>query len=289
MDREDVPPAESHSSDPVAMLSWLIGAGVDETIGDVPLDRYALSKQGATQTHTQKPDVKPVAPARAAAPNTVPAASPASPASPSQSAASQTAAALANAATELAALRAAVESFDGCSLKSTAKTTVFADGNPDAGLMVIGEAPGGDEDRQGLPFVGVSGKLLDRMLESIGLTRDNAYITNVIPWRPPGNRKPTPEEVALCTPFLERHVALMRPEVILMVGGLSAKTLLNRSEGITRLRGRWEEVQVPGLDSAVPAIATFHPAYLLRSPQQKRLAWRDLLAVKQKLGANTPA
>ena len=206
-----------------------------------------------------------------------------------QSAASQSAAALAQAATTLDGLRRALESFDGCGLKSTAKSTVFADGNPEARLMVIGEAPGGDEDRQGLPFVGVSGKLLDRMLESIGLTRETAYITNVIPWRSPGNRKPTPEEVALCTPFLERHIALMRPEVILMVGGLSAKTLLNRSEGITRLRGRWEDVATPGLETPIPAIATFHPAYLLRSPQQKRLAWRDLLAVKQKLDLNAPA
>lgn len=185
----------------------------------------------------------------------------------------------------LADLKAAIEAFAGCSLKSTAKNTVFADGNPEARLMVIGEAPGGDEDRQGLPFVGVSGQLLDKMLESIGYTRDTAYITNVVPWRPPGNRKPTPEEVAVCTPFLERHVALIKPAVILMVGGLSAKTLLNRAEGITRLRGRWENVATPGLDTPIPAIATFHPAYLLRSPQQKRLAWRDLLAVKQKLDA----
>jgi uracil-DNA glycosylase family 4 len=129
----------------------------------------------------------------------------------------------------------------------------------------------------------VAGKLLDRMLGSIGYSRETAYIINVIPWRPPGNRNPTPEEVAICTPFLERHVALVKPEVILMVGGLSAKTLLNRPEGITRLRGRWEAVSTPGLEQPIPAIATFHPTYLLRSPQQKRLAWRDLLAVKEKL------
>ena len=121
------------------------------------------------------------------------------------------------------------------------------------------------------------------MLESIGFTRETAYITNVIPWRPPGNRTPTSEEVALCVPFLERHIALIKPEVVLMVGGLSAKTLLNRAEGITRLRGRWNEITLPGLDAPIPAIATFHPAYLLRSPQQKRLAWHDLLAVKAKL------
>jgi len=282
MDREDTSSTDSPAQDPLAVLNWFIGAGVDEAIGDVPLDRYALSKSAVPAAKAPAVKPKPPLPPRQQA-------APAQPAPMPPSAGSQSAAAMANAATDLAALRAAVESFDGCSLKSTAKSTVFADGNPDARLMVIGEAPGGDEDRQGLPFVGVSGKLLDRMLGSIGLTRESAYITNVIPWRPPGNRKPTPEEVALCTPFLERHVALMQPEVILMVGGLSAKTLLNRSEGITRLRGRWDDVQVPGLDHAVPAIATFHPAYLLRSPQQKRLAWRDLLAVKQKLDSAAPA
>ena len=283
MDQESTPHADNPPADPLAVLTWLIDAGVDETIGDVPLNRYDLSQPVSAAARA------PVAPPRESQSLRRPSVPNAQPIPVPQSAASQTAAASASAATDLASLRAAVENFDGCSLKSTAKNTVFADGNPEARLMVIGEAPGGDEDRQGLPFVGVSGKLLDRMLESIGLNRDSAYITNVIPWRPPGNRKPTPEEVALCTPFLERHVALMRPEVILMVGGLSAKTLLNRSEGITRLRGRWEEVQVPGFDSAIPAIATFHPAYLLRSPQQKRLAWRDLLAVKQKLDASATA
>jgi uracil-DNA glycosylase family 4 len=277
-DRTTPPGRSDKPLDPVGILTWLIESGADEAIGDAPLNRYVLSqskpKAAAPQLHTVRE--RPAAPAARPAPVTMP-----------QSAASQSAAALAGAATTLDGLRTALESFEGCSLKTTAKSTVFADGNPEARLMVIGEAPGGDEDRQGLPFVGVSGKLLDRMLESIGLTRDTAYITNVIPWRPPGNRKPTPEEVALCTPFLERHIALMQPEVILMVGGLSAKTLLDRSEGITRLRGRWEEVQTPGLDAPVPAIATFHPAYLLRSPQHKRLAWRDLLAVKQKLDSSS--
>lgn len=261
------------------LLRFYIDAGVDETIGSVPLDRYALSK-------VKKPSPQvPAAPSQpqSAAGPTPRAAAPTAPRAAPVSVAGQSAVASASAATTLAELRAALEAFEGCSLKSTAKNTVFADGNPESRLMVIGEAPGGDEDRQGLPFVGVSGKLLDKMLESIGYTRETFYITNVVPWRPPGNRKPTPEEVALCTPFLERHVALIKPEVILMVGGLSAKTLLNRAEGITRLRGKWENVETPGLDTPVPAIATFHPAYLLRSPQQKRLAWRDLLAVKQKL------
>lgn len=277
--------APSNALPPEQALSFYLDAGVDESIGTEPVDRYALSLAAAK------------APKPARQPNTAPAQSPpitreaarpnpAASAAPS-SVASQSAMASAAAATSLVELRAAVEAFDGCSLKATAKSTVFADGNPEGRLMVIGEAPGGDEDRQGLPFVGVSGKLLDLMLESIGLTRETFYITNIIPWRPPGNRKPTPEEVALCVPFIERHIALVKPEVILMVGGLSAKTLLNRTEGITRLRGRWESVATPGLDNPIPAMATFHPAYLLRSPQQKRFAWRDLLAVKEKLDGDT--
>ena len=269
-------PAENISPD--AVLRFYLESGVDEAIGEEPLDRYVLSKKPPTAA-------SPVAqaapttdrPARWSASGAV------TPTTAPPNADAQTATAAAAAANTLADLRAALEAFDGCALKATAKSTVFADGNPDSQLMVIGEAPGGDEDRQGLPFVGVSGKLLDRMLESIGFMRDNVYISNIIPWRPPGNRKPTPEEVGLCVPFIKRHVVLVKPQVILMVGGLSAKTFFNRTEGITRLRGRWEEVELPGLDSSIPAMATFHPAYLLRSPQQKRLAWRDLLEVKEKL------
>jgi len=258
------------------LLRFYIESGVDETIGDVPVDRYALSKAAKPAAASPPPTTPAVQHARAQS-------APSAPISAPVSAAGQSAVTAAAAADSLQALREAIQAFEGCALKSTAKNTVFADGNPDSRLMVIGEAPGADEDRQGLPFVGVSGQLLDRMLESIGYTRETFYITNVVPWRPPGNRKPTPEEVAMCTPFLERHIALIKPQVILMVGGLSAKTLLNRAEGITRLRGRWESVATPGLDAPVPAMATFHPAYLLRSPQQKRLAWRDLLEVKQKL------
>ena len=269
-------PAENISPD--AVLRFYLGSGVDEAIGEAPLDRYALSKKPPTAASPVAQAVPAMdRPARRSASGAVtPTTAPPNPDA-------QTAAAAAAAANTLADLRAALEAFDGCALKATAKSTVFADGNPDSQLMVIGEAPGGDEDRQGLPFVGVSGKLLDRMLESIGFMRDNVYISNIIPWRPPGNRKPTPEEVGLCVPFIERHVVLVKPQVILMVGGLSAKTFFNRTEGITRLRGRWEELALPGLDSSIPAMATFHPAYLLRSPQQKRLAWRDLLEVKEKL------
>jgi len=268
---------------PDEALRFYLDVGVDETTGSTPLDRYALSKASAKAAKLPPPAVA-VSPPKASAVAQRPgAASSATSHGAPQSAIGQSAAITAAAAMSLKELKAAVEAFDGCALKSTAKSTVFADGNPDGRLMVIGEAPGSDEDRQGLPFIGVAGKLLDRMLGSIGYSRETAYIINVIPWRPPGNRNPTPEEVAICTPFLERHVALVKPEVILMVGGLSAKTLLNRPEGITRLRGRWEAVSALGLEQPIPAIATFHPTYLLRSPQQKRLAWRDLLAVKEKL------
>ncbi|MDE0801110.1 MAG: uracil-DNA glycosylase [Rhodospirillaceae bacterium] len=268
---------------PDEALRFYLDVGVDETIGSTPLDRYALSKASAKASKPPPPGVA-VSPTKASAVAQRPgaAASVTSHGAP-QSAVGQSAAITAAAATSLKELKAAVEAFEGCALKSTAKSTVFADGNPAGRLMVIGEAPGSDEDRQGLPFIGVAGKLLDRMLSSIGYSRETAYIINVIPWRPPGNRNPTPEEVAICAPFLERHVALVKPEVILMVGGLSAKTLLNRPEGITRLRGRWEAVSTPGLEQPIPAIATYHPTYLLRSPQHKRLAWRDLLAVKEKL------
>jgi DNA polymerase len=166
-------------------------------------------------------------------------------------------------------------------------TLVFGDGNPNADVMFIGEAPGADEDREGRPFVGVSGQLLDRMIASIGLDRDSAYITNILPWRPPGNRQPTPGEVAACLPFIQRHIQLVAPKVLVLVGGTSAKTLLGRKEGIMRLRGRWlayQPEQRTGFESEpIPTLATFHPAFLLRTPGQKANAWRDLLMVKQKL------
>jgi uracil-DNA glycosylase len=187
---------------------------------------------------------------------------------------------LATGAGTLEALRAALGVFDGCPLKQTAMNLVFADGNPQAKLMVIGEGPGAEEDRQGLPFVGVSGQLLDRMLACIGLDRTKAYITNVLFWRPPGNRTPTPSEIAACLPFVERHIELVDPDYLLLVGGISAKTLLGRSEGILKLRGRWAHYQHVGLARPIPALASLHPAYLLRQPAQKRLAWRDLLALQ---------
>jgi DNA polymerase len=186
-------------------------------------------------------------------------------------------------AASLEALRLAIGRFEGCALKLTATSLVFADGNPQARLMVVGEAPGAEEDRRGLPFVGRAGQLLDRMLAAIGLDRTHVYITNVLPWRPPGNRQPSTGEIAACLPFVHRHIALVRPRVLVMAGGTSAKALLATSEGITRLRGRWFELAVPGLEAPVSAMAIYHPAYLLRQPALKRDAWRDLLKIRKAL------
>jgi DNA polymerase len=187
------------------------------------------------------------------------------------------------AALSLDALRRAVADFDGCALKRHATTTVFADGNPEARIMLIGEAPGAEEDRLGLPFVGASGQLLDRMLATIGLDRSLVYITNVLFWRPPGNRKPTATEIAVCHPFVERHVALVRPELLVIVGGTASAALLPGSEGITRLRGRFLSLEISGIARPVQAIAMYHPSFLLRSPERKREAWQDLLAIQSRL------
>ena len=186
-------------------------------------------------------------------------------------------------AADLGALKAALEAFDGCPLKATATNLVFADGNPEGRVMIIGEGPGAQEDRQGLPFVGVSGQLLDQMLKCIGLDRQSAYITNMLFWRPPGNRTPTAAEIAACLPFVERHIELADPDLLLLTGGMSAKTLLGRSEGILRLRGHWRPYQHAGLARPIPALPSLHPAYLLRQPQQKRLAWHDLISLKRAL------
>lgn len=183
----------------------------------------------------------------------------------------------------LDALRERFATFDGCPLRRMATNFVFADGSPDAPLMIIGEAPGEDEDRQGKPFVGRAGQLLDRMLAAIGRDRQSAYISNILPWRPPGNRTPSAAEIAICLPYIHRHIALKKPEILVFAGGIAAKTLLDTSKGITKLRGRWTAVTVPGLDEPIPALPLFHPAYLLRQPAQKRLAWRDLLMVEKAL------
>ena len=185
--------------------------------------------------------------------------------------------------TNLRDLRSVISEYEGCSLKNTANNLVFSDGEENATIMLVGEAPGADEDRQGKPFVGVSGQLLDRMLASIGLDRASIYISNIIPWRPPGNRQPTPNEIDLCLPFIKRHIQLIDPKVLVLVGGTAAKSLLNKKEGIMRLRGRWFEYDVDGGDTTIPAFPIFHPAFLLRSPVQKSNAWKDLIQIKSKL------
>ena len=196
--------------------------------------------------------------------------------------ATATARELAAKAQTLEELKEAIRQFEGLSLKATATNLVFADGSPEARLMLIGEAPGAEEDRRGLPFVGAAGQLLDRMLAAIGHDRTNSYITNIVNWRPPGNRKPSPAEMALCQPFIDRHIALINPALIVLLGDTAAKTLTNRTEGITRLRGKWFTWSKPD-GGTIPLLPTFHPAFLLRSPSQKREAWMDLLAAKRKL------
>jgi len=191
----------------------------------------------------------------------------------------------AQSADSLDQLRHLLGSFEGCNLRLTAKNLVFADGNPEADIMLVGEAPGRDEDIQGLPFVGRSGQLLDRMLAAIGLDRSSVYIANVVPWRPPGNRTPTPQETELCKPFIQRQIELADPKVLVFLGAASAKTLLGVQDGIRRLRGRWMEYDAHG--RRIPCLATYHPAYLLRSPLEKRLSWRDFLEVKSRTASLT--
>ncbi len=187
----------------------------------------------------------------------------------------------AGSAKNLDELRTLMENFAGCTLRATATQLVFADGNPKARVMFVGEAPGRDEDLAGLPFVGRSGKLLDRMMAAIGLDRTQAYIANVVPWRPPGNRTPTPQETAICLPFIRRQIELVDPDILVCLGQPSTQTLLETKEGITKTRGRWFKYHTGRRE--IRALATYHPAFLLRSPLQKRLAWRDFLALKKAL------
>lgn len=188
-------------------------------------------------------------------------------------------------AENLAMLKSIVENFEGCGLKSTAKSTVFGAGNEKASIMLIGEAPGADEDRIGLPFVGKSGQLLDKMLFSVGIKREDVFITNVLPWRPPGNRPPTDAEIAVCLPFLKRQIELVNPDMILLLGGSAASTVLDTAEPISKLRGRWLEYNL-SLNAKIPALATFHPAYLLRNCAQKAKSWSDFLRLLKKLKEN---
>jgi uracil-DNA glycosylase len=270
-------------------LEWYRDMGAGALVGEQAADRFRSPEamQAPEPRRARPPAGVPQARPQQPAPGTAPqaAARPAAePVLQSAAAVAQSAREIAAACTSLAELEAALAAFDGCGLKETALNLCFADGNPKARLMLIGEAPGAEEDRQGKPFVGASGKLLDRMLATIGLDRDTVYITNVIYWRPPGNRSPTQAEIAACQPFLERQIALLEPDLIVFVGGIAARALLGVNEGVTKLRGRrFSYVAQDG--RSVPAMVMFHPAYLLRTPAQKRLAWRDLLAIRSQRDA----
>ncbi len=264
----------------LAALNFYIDAGVDEVIGSRPVDRFAESK--AVSPEAARTSV--MAPARPPVSSQPSSQSSSRPSGQAQTEAEASARTLAAGASDLATLREVMMGFDLCPLKKTAANTVFGAGNPAARVMLIGEAPGADEDRQGKPFVGVSGQLLDRMLASIGLDRSSVYITNMLAWRPPGNRKPTLEETTMCLPFIRRHIELVAPKILVFVGGTSATTLLERRDGITRMRGRWFEYPSNGdQPMTIAAMPIFHPAYLLRNPSLKRQAWIDLLAIKARL------
>jgi DNA polymerase len=256
--------------DALAALSLQIAWGADEALDETPIDRTRPAAPAARMAKAM------VAPAAAtpivAAPSPAPA--------PRQSVVAR-AHAVAQAANSVAELREALARFTDCPLAATATHLVFSDGNPEAGLVLVGEAPGAEEDLSGKPFVGTSGKFLDRMLASVGLDRSRYLITNLIPWRPPGNRAPTDAEVLMCLPFLQRHLALLRPRIVVTLGALSTHALTGTDIGIRKLRGKWRVL--PGVDPAPRLLPMLHPAYLLRTPGAKRDAWQDLLALRRAL------
>ena len=255
--------------DPVSMLKWYAECGVDETISNTSTNWFEVSeniKINQPVSGTSSPASKTVSP----------------PPLSTHKENIESAQRVAAEATTLDELKEAILAFDGCSLKNTASNTVFFDGNVNSDIMLIGEAPGAEEDRVGKPFVSEAGQLLDRMFAAIGKTReDHYYITNMLPWRPPGNRKPTDAECEICLPFVKRHIELFKPKMIILIGGTSASSLLNVNTGISKLRGKWTEYQVG--DEMVPMIPIFHPAYLLRQPQFKKQTWHDLLSIKERL------
>ena len=262
------------------LLAFYLEAGVDCALGDEPINRLADPDAAPPPREAVVREAPPKAPFQSA-----PAVPPPRPdATMAPEAAIGSARELARTAPTLEELRALLENFDGCALRHTATRLVFADGNPQARIMFVGEAPGRDEDIEGLPFVGRSGKLLDLMIAAIGLDRTSAYIANVIPWRPPGNRTPTPQETQICLPFTLRQIELANPDLLVCLGGPSSQTLLGVKDGIKRTRGRWFTFHTGTRE--IRAIATFHPAYLLRSPLEKRFAWRDLLAIRKALDAS---
>src|SRR5271166_2725355 len=274
---EDAKPAALDTATAAAALRWWSSAGVTIAVEETPRNRFderaeriarseaavlTTAAPQARETHSEPPRDRPVSPPAAEA----------------------AAHALAASSPDLETLRSNLERFEGCALKGTATQLVFGDGAPGSRVMFVGEAPGGDEDRIGRPFVGRAGQLLDRMLKSIGLDRDHVYIANVVPWRPPGNRTPTLEETQACLPFIKRQIELAAPEILVCLGGSAAQTLLGVREGITRARGVWTPYPC-GDGRTLRALAMFHPAFLLRQPGQKRQAWRDLRALAKELGA----
>ena len=266
----------------LANLRWQVEMGAVEGITDAPVDRFspagqilpppAAARTATTRTppsaaaDTVRPEIRKVASASAAATR-----------------------AIAEGCGTINALRQALEDFDGSPLQAGARRTVIADGNPKARVMILGEAPGAEEDRQGLPFVGAAGKLLDQALAHIGLSREaenpqeSFYITNIVYWRPPANRNPTPEEVTPLMPFCERHIVLAEPDLLLLLGNIACQNLLRTSTGITRLRGTWKRWTPSGGGRSIPALPSFHPSFLLRTPNMKRLFWRDLLSLRVRL------
>lgn len=259
----------------LAALEWHMDVGADEALQETPFDRTAA----------RAPSMLP-RPAREGL------SVPANTDLPGTAQARIDAVSLARSAVTLEELRAAIERFDGLAIRKTATNMVFADGNPKARVMLVGEAPGGDEDKQGKPFVGASGQLLDRIFKAIGLDRReedparSVYISNILNWRPPGNRTPSPAEIDISLPFIERHIALVKPEFLILCGGVAAKGLLGSGDSVSKLRGRFRDYTpitrgIADNDRAIPAIVTYHPAYLLRTPSQKRLVWADMLMLRE--------
>jgi uracil-DNA glycosylase len=277
----NMPLMDSGRTEARDLLAFYLDAGADALIGEEPVDRMAEERPPPAATPV------PAAPPRKTAEPSGKKAEPrvlyqtAAPASPE--AAAMAAREAARSAKTLDDLRELLANFEGCALRANATQLVFADGNPQSRVMFVGEAPGYDEDIIGRPFVGRSGKLLDLMIAAIGLDRTSVYIANVVPWRPPGNRTPTPQETAICLPFIRRQIELANPDIVVCLGGPSMQTLLGIKEGITRARGRWYPFDTGTRE--IRALATFHPAFLLRSPLQKRFAWRDFLALKKALAA----
>ena len=269
------------------LLAFYLEAGVDCALMEKPVNRLAEPEIAplpaetslAPQTRSQSSQINPKA--NPLVPQGTSAAIAGREPLPTPEAAILSAREAARTAPTLEGLRELLENFDGCALRATATRLVFADGNPKSRIMFVGEAPGRDEDIEGLPFVGRSGKLLDRMMAAIGLDRSTVYIANVIPWRPPGNRTPTPQETQICLPFIQRQIELVNPDVMVTLGNPSTQALLGTREGIMRTRGKWMEYDTG--TRTIRAMATFHPAYLLRSPSYKRLAWQDLRAIRKAL------